>query len=353
MGFFDFLKDAFGSPVKKPAKPIPPPPPPPAAAASPLARALGLSDRELRWLADPWWIASVKSPHYHAFQIPKRRGGMRTILAPKTKLKRVQRMMLDHILYTRGPLDAAHGFVKGRSIRTNAAPHAGRQVVVKADLVDFFHTIGFPRVRGLFKEGFKYSHEDATLLAQLATAPVARQRNAGDYFGRTGGYRRVAVQGAPTSPAIANLICRGLDARLAGLAREFKAAYTRYADDLTFSGDAEFKNSLPWFLPLLAAIVEDEGFKLSKRKFVVARAGRRQSVTGLTVNKRVAVDRRYVRRLKAILHNCRKTGPAKQARGLALPKFRARLEGQIDFVKSIDPAKGAKLEDAFIRIAWA
>lgn len=354
MGLFDFLGNVFGSPVRRKEGAAPPPPPPPAPPSS-LAGVLESTPDELRWLADPWRMASSHSPHYVTFRIPKRRGGLRVILAPKRRLKAVQRRILEKILYRRAASASAHGFVKGRSIVTNARPHVGARVLVKADLVDFFHTIGFPRVRGVFEHTPGIGPDDAELLAHLCTAPVmplARGRDAAEFFGKTPGRRRVAVQGAPTSPAISNLVCRGLDARLAGLAVKFKANYTRYADDLSFSGGAEFEADLKSFLPLLREIIEDEGFTLSERKFIVAHSGSRQRVAGLVVNRKLSVGRRNYRRLKAILHNCRAKGPASQAHGVPIDRFRAHLEGRIAYVRSIEPEKAAKLAAAFARIAW-
>jgi retron-type reverse transcriptase len=363
MGIFDFLRDIFGSPLK----------PEPrgsdasrAKAVSPeieqLAATLGTTGRDLLWLADRWGVATRQNCHYVAFRIPKRTGGHRTILAPKKRLKAVQREIYRRFLAPQSVAPASHGFVKGRSILSNARPHIGAPLLVKADLVDFFHSIGYPRVRGLFKR-LGHPPEVASLLAALTTAPVratvegSKGRLAAEYFrsGQRGAAssRRVTVQGAPTSPAIANLVCRRLDKRLTGLAAQFKASYTRYADDMTFSGGPEFELALSRFLPRLAEIIRAEGFRLSKRKFVVARKGDRHVVTGLVTNQKASVDRRAYKRLKAILHNCSARGAKSQSQGIPLPEFRKQLEGIISFVRWVDPKKGDRLLSVFRRMMWA
>lgn len=299
-----------------------------------LAAALGISSGELDWLAFP--DHTEEPPHYTAFAVPKRSGGYRILYAPKPKLKAAQHWIRREILAKTFAEDPAHGFVSGRSIHTNAKPHAGKDIVVTLDIQNFFPSITYRRVRGIF-QSLGYGQEAAIPLAMLCTVkPGEKVRKL------VGQRHRMLPQGAPTSPALANLACRHLDARLAGLAAKFGCAYTRYADDLTFSGDAAFEKTLKRFLPLLHRIVKAEGFNLKNGKTHFARRGARQEVTGLVVNDRPSVPRRYRRRLRAILHNARTTGLDAQNRENH-PHFRHALRGRIEFIRSTHPQLAERL----------
>jgi hypothetical protein len=158
-------------------------------------------------------------------------------------------------------------------------------------------------------------------------------------------------QGAPTSPALANLAAYRLDARLAGLARAFEAKYTRYADDLTFSGGDRLAPRLVRFVAHVGAIAIEEGFAVQHRKTRVMRPGVRQHVTGVVVNDHPNVARDAFDRLKAILHNCVRHGPAAQNRA-GHADFRAHLAGRVAHVVMLNPARGARLRALFEQIAW-
>lgn len=313
------------------------------ATPSDLAAALGLSIPRLRWLC--FHAEATARFHYVTFQIPKRSGGVRLLASPHAQLERAQRWILENILSRLEVTPHAHGFVAGRSTVTNARPHVGKHVVVNLDLKDFFPTITFPRVRGLF-ESLGYSPAAATLLALLCTeAP----RTAMTYDGKTywvAAGERALPQGACTSPAISNLVTRKLDRRLAGAVSRLGWAYTRYADDLSFSGSAEAGTRLSLLFARVRAIVADEGFTVNEAKGRVQRAARRQSVTGVVVNDKLGVPREELRRLRAILHAARTTGLAAQNREQRAD-FEAYLLGKISYIAMIDPAKGAALRDAF------
>lgn len=300
-----------------------------------LARVLGVARGVLDWLAFP--DPTSEPPHYAAFAVPKRSGGYRVLYAPKPRLKAAQHWIRREILAKTHASEAAHGFVETRSIHTNAAPHAGKDIVVTLDLDNFFPSITYRRVRGIF-QSLGYGEDVAIPLAMLCTV-----KPAGKVREFVGGQRhRMLPQGAPTSPALANLACRHLDARLAGLARKFGCTYTRYADDLTFSGDRAFARSLKRFLKLLHQIVKAEGFKLKRDKTRFARRGARQEVTGLVVNDGPRVPRAYRRRLRAILHNARKTGLDAQNREQH-PHFAHALRGRIEFIRSTHPQLAERL----------
>lgn len=159
-------------------------------------------------------------------------------------------------------------------------------------------------------------------------------------------------QGAPTSPALANLCAHRLDCRLRGLAGRLDAQYTRYADDLAFSGSDELDAEIGPFLRAVAAIVEDEGFALNEAKTRIMRRHRRQQVTGLVVNDHLNVPRRDYDRLKATLHNCLRHGPAAQNRD-GHADFRAHLDGRVTWVETVNRRRGLKLRQMFEAINWS
>jgi len=313
------------------------------ATAADVARALMLEIPRLRWLAFHTEASAVT--HYVRFTIPKKSGGTRELAAPHHDMARCQMWIKLNIL-DRIPLhEAAHGFVAGRGTMSNAVPHVRREVVVNADLKDFFPTITFPRVKGIFQE-LGYSPAAATILALLCTE-CPRQRVS--YAGRelhvaTG--PRALPQGACTSPALSNLAARGLDARLTGLARKLGWDYTRYADDLTFSTNGEPAQKTAWILARLRHIAQEENFAVNEKKTRVQRPNTQQSVTGIVVNKRPNLPRETLRRLRAILHRAKREGLEAQNRENH-PHFASWLQGMIAYVQMVNPAQGQKFKEQF------
>jgi hypothetical protein len=278
---------------------------------------------------------------YTRFTIPKRDGGERVICAPKKQLRWVQRQILDKILALVPVHDAVHGFRTGRSTVTNAACHRRAALLLKFDLSDFFPTIHYYRLLGLFAslgyaagEG-RFSSDDASAAVAPTLARLCCWTPDPQQWGNA-----VAPQGAPTSPAISNIVCRRLDARLTGLAHSRGGAYTRYADDLTFSfkDDSIKVGRFRWWVD---QVCHQEGFFIHQRKFHVIRSSQRQLVTGIVVNDELRVPREERRRFRAILHNCRCHGVASQARGRA--DFGAYLRGFASYVHMVDPDEGAEL----------
>jgi retron-type reverse transcriptase len=309
-----------------------------------LADWLGLSLPRLRWFthdqpADKTW-------HYVRYVIPKRNGGQRVILAPKRALKSLQRQVLAELVAKIPTAAAAHGFVQGRSITTNAGQHVGKRVVLGMDLKDFFPSITFQRVRGVFI-AHGYSFSVASALALLCTEYDREpfDRNGEQFYISIG--QRHLVQGAPTSPALANLVAWRLDRRLMGLAAKYAFSYTRYADDLTFS--SENITAVGRLITNIKQIVADERFELNEAKTRVARRARRQIVTGLVVNDQVSTPRALRRRLRAILHNAQQSGlepqQREQQRGGA-----AYVRGLVAFVNAVNPRHAAPLRAALQRV---
>ena len=314
-----------------------------------LAQAIGISLGELRFLAYDRALTTVS--HYQRFTIPKKTGGVRAISAPMPRLKRAQYWVLDAVLAHAPVHDAAHGFVPGRSILTNAAQHVGRDVVVNLDLKDFFPTLDYRRIKGKFR-GLGYAEPVATVLALLCTEPdVDAVEIDGQRLYAARGSRRLP-QGAPTSPALTNLVCNRLDARLAGLARSLGFTYTRYADDMTFSASGAAAAKTGALLKYVREIVEAEGFTVHPDKTRVMRRGRHQEVTGLTVNERVAVPRETLRRFRALLHGIERHGPAgrRWGRSADAAVLGAAL-GFARFVRMVTPEAGAPLVAEARRLA--
>ncbi|HLI02429.1 MAG TPA: reverse transcriptase family protein [Acidimicrobiales bacterium] len=328
---------------------------------------LGLTTSSLRWLADPAGLErrcpSSPGRHYRYQWIPKATGGLRLLEAPKPVLKHAQRVLLRTVLSAIPPHPAAHGFTAGRSARTHAAGHVGRAVVLRLDLEDFFGSVTAGRVFGLYR-ACGFPEAVAHLLTALATNSVPTDVLAAAPLVTgpvTPVHRRAAQhlahahlpQGAPTSPALANLAAFGLDRRLSGLAARAGLVYSRYADDLALSSAsrrsaAEVRRTVE----LVREIVAAEGFRLNEAKTAVRRAGQRQRLAGVVVNATPNVDRREYDRLRAVLTNTARSGPAGQNRD-GLPDFRAHLLGRIAWVAHLNPHRGERLTDVFDRIDWS
>lgn len=307
--------------------------------ASDLAQAMGVSLSELRFLAFERKVSRIS--HYRRFALPKKTGGERIISAPMPRLKRAQYWILDNLLARAALHPAAHGFVPARSIVSNALPHVGQAVVINLDLKNFFPSIAMPRIKGIFRE-FGYGEQVATTLALLCTeAPTDEVQVDGETFFVAHG-QRALPQGAPSSPALTNILCRRLDARLQGCAAKLGFSYTRYADDLTFSGDAAARKLSGKLLWRVKQIVLDEGFTPHPDKQHVMRSAQRQTVTGIVVNHKPALQRDTLRRFRATLFQVEKDGPdGKQWNGNH--NVLTALEGYAHFIKMVDPAKGLPL----------
>ncbi len=336
---------------------------PPIATSWALAERLGLSTNELAWFADCHGqeakVKSVKLRHYAYRWLPKRGGKWRLLEVPKSRLKAIQRRILHEILDRIPAHDSAHGYRAGRSIVSFAAPHCGKGIVLRFDLRHFFPSIPASRINALFTTA-GYPPEVARLLTGMCTnvvpdhvwalnpagsqSPVAwKERDC---------YRSPHLpQGAPTSPALANLCARRLDIRLHALAQSVGASYTRYADDLAFSGGRDLEQSLRRFRMLVCQIAVEEGFAVNLPKSRFMRQGARQELTGIVVNARVNVRRADFDQLKAILTNCVRHGPESQNRD-GHRDFRNHLLGRVAHVERVNVARGKRLRELFARIEW-
>ena len=312
-----------------------------------LAKAMGIPVPQLRWLA--FHSDAPTRTHYVTFEIPKKCGGTRRLSAPHQKLSAAQHWILTNILNLLQVHDYAHGFVAQRSVLTNAQPHVGATVVINADLSDFFPTITFPRVEGMFRK-IGYSSAVATVLALLCTECPRQALQLGEttYFAATG--PRALPQGASTSPAISNQIAGKLDRRMSAMATKLGWRYSRYADDLTWSTTGEVKPSVGYVLARMRHIVQDEGFELNHAKTRIQRRSQRQSVTGVVVNDRMSVPRDTIRQIRAILHNAKSTGLEAQNRDQR-PHFRDWLTGMIGWIQMVNAEQGSQLQSQLAELA--
>jgi RNA-directed DNA polymerase len=299
------------------------------------SKAVGVSITRLRWLAYHREVDT--GTHYHRWHVPKRDGTLRMISAPKPELKAVQRWITRQITERLPVHGAAHGFLTGRSIVSNAIVHAGANVVVKLDIRGFYPTVTMRRVKGLLRRA-GLGEQVSTIMALLATESPRQEvvTHGKKHFVAIA--PRSLPQGAPTSPSITNALCMRMDCRLSGLARKLGCRYTRYADDLTFSWHGDAKSDIGVLLRSVAMIVSAEGFVIHNNKTRIMRKGSRQKVTGLVVNAApdrppVRVPRETLRTLRTAIYNREKGRPGK---GETLD----HLRGMAAFVMMTDREKG-------------
>jgi RNA-directed DNA polymerase len=331
-----------------------------------LAEFLELSDGELAWLADARGlertVTDERLRNYLYSAVPRRGGPPRLIERPKFRLKSLQRRLLHEILDWIPAHDAAHGFTRGRSAVTNANQHTGRLVVVGLDLEDFFASVTARRVFGIFRSA-GYPESVAYTLTALSTnvvpSAVSRRLSSATVPRLVGSHFRLArrlatphlPQGAPTSPALANLAAFRLDRRLTGLATALGATYTRYADDITLSGADSLLRNASQLRSTITEIAREEGFAVNDRKSTLTTRAGRQAVCGVVVNQRTNMARAEYDALKATVHNAARHGPASQNR-TGVPDFRAHLLGRIAWLEQLHPEHGAKLQRQFKHIVW-
>lgn len=238
---------------------------------------------------------------YNTLEIPKKNGDTRTICVPNKNLKKVQEKLYNKLstyydeIKTQNNFTSkiSHGFEKNRSIVTNAEVHKNKRYVVNLDLLDFFPSINFGRVRSYFIKNnyFEINDDIATILAQLTC------------------YKGTLPQGASTSPLIANMICNIMDIRILKIAKKYRLDYTRYADDLTFSTNNKyFLNDYDKFLEDIKNIIHRSGFELNSKKTRLLFSNSRQEVTGLVVNKKISVPKEYYKNTRAMAHSLYKNG---------------------------------------------
>lgn len=322
---------------------------PPIATAEDLAKAMNITVGELRFLSFHRTVSRIS--HYKRFYIPKKTGGKRLISTPMPRLKTAQHWILENILSKVPVKDVAHGFVKSRSIVTNATPHLKAEVVINIDMKDFFPSITYPRVKGVF-QSLGYSEQVATVMALMCTEPECDEIELDGITYYAAGTERLLPQGAPTSPAITNIICRKLDARLNGIAKKMAFTYTRYADDLTFSASGEPTSRVKTLMGFIKKVVREEKLTIHPDKIRVLRKGACKEVTGLVVNDKLSIKAKDLDKFRALLYQIEKTGVAgKHWNGSK--NLLASIRGYANFINMVDPVKAKPYLEKVDRILKA
>jgi len=271
---------------------------------------------------------SKRDDFYSEFEIPKKTGGTRKISAPDLFLKKIQRRINLCLEQFFKPKLSTNGFIRERSIVTNAQPHIGKRFVFNIDLKDFFPSIHYGRIKAVLqKDPFNTSSEIAHLIAHLAC------------------YNGILPQGSPLSPLITNIICQALDTYMVKFAKHYRCYYSRYADDITFSSNKNvFKNDK--FQSDLKNLIQSQGFRINSKKTRIQKSTQRQEVTGIIVNQKSNLRRPYIKNVRAMLHNwdkkgleyCERTHKEIYSKNSnlpsnnSIPKFTSVLNGKIQFL---------------------
>ena len=272
----------------------------------------------------------INKPIYFKFTIPKKKNGVRVIQAPNEELKQIQKKLNYYLqaLYYRVKPDCVHGFIKmpkaetvKRTIVSNGSAHAGSKFLLNLDIKDFFSSITAKQVKTtLMQKPFNLNEEVSTLIALLGT------------------YEKVLPTGSPSSPVLANIVCYEIDKEFENLCQKYNIRYTRYADDLSFSCDTFIEKE---FIYACQALLATYNFQLNEDKIRLQSSKSKQTVTGIVVNQKVNVDRKYIRNLRAILHHWELNGLGKAAAKhfgtVKLDSFSLipKLKGQIEFVGQV------------------
>ncbi|WP_346688478.1 retron Ec67 family RNA-directed DNA polymerase/endonuclease [uncultured Cloacibacillus sp.] len=263
---------------------------------------------------------------YNSFTIPKKDGSLRQISSPHVVLKKIQKKLANALweyqltIWKKRNIhpNMSHAFEKHKSIITNATIHKNKRFILNLDLENYFDSFHFGRVKGYFEKNnnFLLPTSVATILAQLTC------------------YRGTLPQGAPTSPIITNMICQILDNRLLKIAKKYKADYTRYADDLTFSTNRrDFLEDYSDFYRDITREIENAGFKINDKKQRLFFKDSKQIVTGLVVNDRVNIDHIYYKKTRAMAHRLYTTGQYDLNGSAGTIE---QLEGRFSFINCLD-----------------
>jgi RNA-directed DNA polymerase len=301
-----------------------------------LTESMQIDLKALQYLAYNRKVSKVN--HYHTFEVAKKSGGKRKISAPKPKLKEIQTWILENILNKIPNNEEAHGFIKERSIVTNANLHTNKDIVISIDLKNFFPTITHKRVKGLFHK-MGYSEQLSTIFSLLCTHAEVDEIDLDGVTYYVHSSERKLPQGSPASPAISNLIVYKMDKKISGLAKKLNFTYTRYADDMSFSTTRENYDNVSRLLFYSKKIIESEGFVIHPDKIHIMRKGMQQKVTGVVVNEKMNIDRIQLKKFRALLHNIETIGWKDQKWGKAIHLINA-IDGYINYVYMVNPEKG-------------
>lgn len=270
---------------------------------------------------------------YNEFDIKRRNGTTRKISAPSRPLKYRQRWILDEILSKIEVMPCCEGFTKGHSIVTNARKHIGYAETLSVDIKDFFPSIKEEQIIEVFQE-IGYTQEVAVALSSLCC------------------HEGCLPQGAPTSPQLSNLICKSLDRDFMEFSKRYGLVYSRYADDITLSGNDDLKSTIP----RLQEIIKNHGFRTNDRKTRLYTGKHRKIVTGLIVKENgLRVPREYKRKLRQEIYYCKKFGVTQHLRNTNASKavnFKEFLYGKAYYIKMVEPSTGEKFLKQLDEIEW-
>ena len=277
-------------------------------------KALGFSAKTL------YGISNNLGGHYHRVSIPKKDGSARILSVPDEALKKIQRSIADNLLAYEAVSSYAKAYKLAGGVKKNAAPHVGKAKILKLDIRNFFDSIMYSTVKDKAFPAEKYSESIRVLLSMLCY------------------HNDVLPQGAPTSPVITNIIMRDFDDGVGSWCGERKISYTRYCDDMTFSGDFN-ENEI---IEFISAELRERGFFLNSKKTVVARAGQRQIVTGVVVNEKIGAASDYKRELRQAIYYCQKFGVEEHIKKLGIEntspeKYLMSLLGKINYALHLSP----------------
>ena len=264
-------------------------------------------------------VSNHLEKHYRRVQLPKNGGGCRSLSVPDPILKAIQRQITDILLIHMPVSQFATAYRCGSSVMHNATPHIGKDMVLKLDILHFFDSIRYSAVKDAAFPPQIYAEPLRILLAMLCY------------------YRDSLPQGAPSSPAISNILLYSFDRQIGQWCAERGIAYTRYCDDMTFSGSCDPMQ----VISLAASELGKLGFLLNPQKTRILRPGQQQSVTGLIVNEKLSIPSNYRRKLRQELYYCQKYGISShlQHLGLKIPEaqYRQKLLGQVNYVLQVMP----------------
>ena len=280
---------------------------------SSLERDLGIDAKTL------YAISNNIGKHYHKVKLPKKSGGYRNLSVPDAVLKSVQKRITEVLLIHMPVSRYAKAYRYGSSTLRNAKHHVGRQVVLKLDILHFFDSIRYSTVKNKVFPEVIYAEPLRILLTMLCY------------------YKDALPQGASSSPAITNILLYEFDEQIGQWCRERGIAYTRYCDDMTFSGDFEPAELIRFIRPELKKL----GFLLNEQKTRIQHPGQRQNVTGIVVNEKMSIPADYRRKLRQELYYCRKFGIQEHLKkiGLEIPVdvHRLQLLGKVNYVLQPHP----------------
>ena len=264
-------------------------------------------------------VANRTYKHYHSVKIPKSNNGYRRLYVPSENLKMIQRMINNKLLSLEDISPYAIAYRLGGSTKLNAQLHIGKSILLKLDIKNFFDNIGYDLLKKKVFTEERYSEQNSALLSLLCL------------------YRGAIPQGAPTSPTISNIIMREFDNTIGSYCSKKNIAYTRYCDDMTFSGDF-IPNDI---IKMVKRELKKLGLNLNKKKTIVVKKGQKQTVTGIVVNEKLSVPNSYKKKIRQEMYYCIKFGVASHIKAINISEtsenYISTLLGKINYVLSVEP----------------